>query len=612
MPRKGYIPKHLISLVRGSKMDANALKKALIAACETMSPASLEKKYGFKHGTAVRLVRKCKELNLSIDGLSKMTPDEVSILYYARKAKAFEKVGDKQVPVIRPDVKLLEDKYLESHVDATYGSKKKLALTKHTIIELFYFEDTDNKELVAKGEAAFLSESRILKLWKQYTNQIKTPTYKREHELAGEAQYDFTGVKLPYVQDGVTKYATFIVGVLSASGYIFLKAIRDQSTESSCEAIAESFRYFGGGPSAIRIDNFKAAVRSPSKYNGELTEEMQRLATFFDVDVIACRPYKPKDKGMAEAVVRFCTKYAISIANHYVKDGLTFNSLDEINDFIKPYVEKMNERKLRRLKQARKEVFLTQEKHLLRIPESFDYSVSSTFKAKIPSTSRIEYKGHYYALPSKWAGQDVFVTLSTNNIKFFQNSLLITTYERKDNIPGVSSYDNVIPHNLLCFDIFNINGQDGLLREWASQIGPNILNWVTQSLKSKINYPDKVRYIVKVLSACSGFKNQYKAFDDLVKDLVATSTSKVKSSTIIKKWKKLEKEPGTIFDTTYNYDKYFELGSNVINGKSSVMVWSSAQQSLNTTLNDAFKEYLNGSDVYAARYDNVIVSLSKC
>ena len=30
MPRKGYIPKHLISLVRGSKMDANALKKALI------------------------------------------------------------------------------------------------------------------------------------------------------------------------------------------------------------------------------------------------------------------------------------------------------------------------------------------------------------------------------------------------------------------------------------------------------------------------------------------------------------------------------------------------------------------------------------------------------
>ena len=115
-----------------------------------------------------------------------------------------------------------------------------------------------------------------------------------------------------------------------------------------------------------------------------------------------------------------------------------------------------------------------------------------------------------------------------------------------------------------------------------------------------------------MLSACSGFKNQYKAFDDLVKDLVATSTSKVKSSTIIKKWKKLEKEPGTIFDTTYNYDKYFELGSNVINGKSSVMVWSSAQQSLNTTLKDAFKEYLNGSDVYAARYDNVIVSLNKC
>ena len=85
MPRKGYIPKHLISLVRGSKMDANALKKALIVACETMSPASLEKKYGFKHGTAVRLVRKCKKLNLSIDGLSKMTPDEVSILYYVSK-----------------------------------------------------------------------------------------------------------------------------------------------------------------------------------------------------------------------------------------------------------------------------------------------------------------------------------------------------------------------------------------------------------------------------------------------------------------------------------------------------------------------------------------------
>ncbi len=608
MPRIGYIPINKRCLKRGSKMEATVLKNALIYACEHR-PCEVEKKYGFKHGTAQRLVKKCRHLNLTKDKLSEMIPAEVQELYYERKTKEYRNVNNKkEVIVIRPDLALLENKLVESSKNGQYGSQKKLTLTKHVIIEKYYLEDANNKKKVEAGEGVLLSESRVTHLWREYQSKFKTPTYRREHELAGEAQYDFTGVKLPYVVDGETLYATFMVGVLSASGHIFLKAIKDQTIESSCNAIADSFRYWEGVPKAIRIDNYKAAVRQFGKYNGELTEEMQNLATFFDVDVIACRPYSPKDKGLSEAVVRFATKYAIAIANHEVLSGRQFNSLEEINRFIKPLVERMNQKKLKRINTSRQQMFEECEKQLLSQPKSYDYSVSTSFMQRVPETARIMYKEHEYALPAKWIGEDVCVFIESHKINFYQNTCLIASYERKDNLKGVSAHKGFIPSNQLVFEIFGIQGQEGMLLEWARSIGPDVEKWCSEALRSRIAYQDKVRHIEKMLSLCKGFVNQYKKFNDCVKELICSHSSRVVCSTIKKAWECMDKEKGTIYDEKYNHEQYIKLGMEVIQGTSTVMTWDNSNFLYSTNKSQAH-EYLIGADRYAEKYAKEINAL---
>ena len=109
-----------------------------------------------------------------------------------------------------------------------------------------------------------------------------------------------------------------MVGVLPASGHFYVKAIADQSLPQVCTAVADSFRYWGGCPEVIRVDNFKAAVTNA---------DFAAMARFFNCEVFTCRTRTPQDKATVEAVVKYVTRYALAKANHYLNEGGRFNSL---------------------------------------------------------------------------------------------------------------------------------------------------------------------------------------------------------------------------------------------------------------------------------------------
>ena len=99
-----------------------------------------------------------------------------------------------------------------------------------------------------------------------------------------------------------------MVGVLPASGHFYVKAIADQSLPQVCTAVADSFRYWGGCPEVIRVDNFKAAVTKASRYGGEVNADFAAMARFFNCEVFTCRSRTPQDKATVEAVVKYVTR----------------------------------------------------------------------------------------------------------------------------------------------------------------------------------------------------------------------------------------------------------------------------------------------------------------
>lgn len=610
MPRINYIAKHKKKIGSGGQMDPDTLKRALIKAL-TMTAAQLEHE-GFSHGTAQRLRRKVAELKLTRESIGGMTSKELHKIYY-KKAKPVQSNNK-----IMPDIDYLQDKYIKSHLEAKTPSQKKLALTRKSVIELYYFNDPKNKEFVDSGESSFLSLSRVCHIWREHEKQIKKPVYMKEHEMAGEAEYDFTGVRLPYVVNGATHYATFIVAVLTGSRYIFVKAIANQSQPVVCDAIADSFRYFGGCPHVIRIDNFKAAVKKAARYQGQLTDEMINFKEFFNIGVFTCRSGRPKDKGAVEAAVKYVTRYALSIANNHVKDGNPFSSLDEINSFIAPHIARMNECKVRGMKSSRKELFDI-EKGLLQQPVSWDYRFFESFIITVSETARFTFEDHTYAIPSKWIGQKVTVHTTNQTVSFLSLDTVIVSYKRMDGVQGLSAIHGVIEKQHLIYDIFSIKNQEDLLLEWAEAIGGHVKSWCDfQLTHCKYGYADKIRYIHKFLTIVKANKAHYSIFDRCVKEHMYKGFDSLICSELIKIWDRYEKPAIYNYDDVYNDKTYMALGEAVILGHCDLMLWPLPQKEITSQTSSTQgsenqsrpKEFLNGHAVYDERFAYIKNQLS--
>lgn len=613
MPRKGYLDKFLKKIGKGNQMDKQVLKNALLKAVNS-SPKALEE-HGFKHGTAVRLCRKVKDLNLTKEQLNSMTAKEVHNLYYAKKAKNSSALA---VQKIEPDFKLLQEKWNESRIKAQTPSQKKLALNKTTTVELYYYNDETNKELVAKGTHKFYSLSNVLKRWRDYENNKITVTYQRHHEFGGEAEYDFTGVKIPYIQDSVEKFATVIVATLTGSGHIFVKAIENQSLPVVCAAIADSFKYWGGCPNVVRIDNFKAATIKAGRYQGLYTEDFHRLTSFFDVDIYSCRTAMARDKGSVEAVVKYATHYALSIANHRAQNGQPFYSLNEINDFLKPYIEKMNNKKIRGYSKTRQELFDELEKPMLHQPNSWDYLFDESFLYQVPSNGRVLFKNHEYAVNKKWIGETVLVSVTKDTLRISQNSSNIAIYTRKDEQPGLSSKPGITPEPHIYYDIYRIAGEHEILLEWAEHIGAHVKEWCENLLfKNKMVYADKNRIIDKMLSIPKANTRWYKLYNDCIKELMRSSMHNVTCYEIEKKWAKVKRDNLFEEDAVYSSKNFKNMALDYIYGKKSYLSWNNndvAKASSNTSLNgtnlNAPREFLNGINLYKNRYKSVNKALN--
>lgn len=603
MPRNTYIPVRSRNIGRGKHMDHVVLKKVLLFACNHR-PCELEKVMGLKHGTAVRACAKVRELNLTQERLGTMTPTQVAELYYARKKAAGTAAAQEK---IMPDLALLQEKWQLTRPQGSMPRERKLALTMQLIVEKYYFELPENVEQHKRGKV-FLSESHVLRLWRAYRRNNVAPAYRVPHEPGKEVEYDFCGVKLRYYQDNQPQDATILVGVLPASGHFYVKAIADQSLPQVCTAVADSFRYWGGCPEVIRVDNFKAAVNTASRYGGTLNDDFAAMARFFNCEVFTCRSRSPKDKSTSEAVVKYVTRYALAKANHYLNEGGRFNSLKELNDYLKPITDKMLQRPIRGLKKSRAQLFEEDERPALNIPSSWDYRYVRTASATVPADGRILLHQHYYALPSQWIRQKIIIELTSDTVRFTHEGTLIAAYPRLDNRPGLSTREDYTPKEHLIYDIFSIGNQDSMLLQWARAIGTDTEAWCREALNGKGRYADTVRHVHAVLSLPQAYTELYQELNQCIKEQRSLSLYKVSAGTIVRAWKDMPHSFSGPKDSCFTPDTYFRCGKDVLTGKREVMGWFTSP--VTQTSPKSVSEHLHGSSMYSRRYAAIKAALT--
>ena len=116
------------------------------------------------------------------------------------------------------------------------------------------------------------------------------------HSLPGEeAQVDFGYIGTLKVGGSVRKAWVFAMS-LSYSRYMYVSITLDQGVQTFIRCHTQAFRYFGGVPQTVKIDNLKAAIVETDFYGPTVQRTYAAYAEHYGLLPNPCRVYTPTDK----------------------------------------------------------------------------------------------------------------------------------------------------------------------------------------------------------------------------------------------------------------------------------------------------------------------------
>lgn len=151
--------------------------------------------------------------------------------------------------------------------------------------------------------------------------------YDRLEFLPGEeSQVDY-GTGAPTLHSsGKYRRPRLFVMTLKYSGRAFRKVVWKSSKQAWCRLHEEAFRYFGGCPQYVTLDNLKEGVIKPDLYDPELNELYAECLRHYGVTADPARVGDSNRKGTVENAVKYTQDTALK--------GRRFESIEAQNDWL--------------------------------------------------------------------------------------------------------------------------------------------------------------------------------------------------------------------------------------------------------------------------------------
>lgn len=226
-----------------------------------------------------------------------------------------------------------------------------------------------------------------------------------------EAQVDFGYIGTVKVNEKPKKAWVFVMS-LSYSRYMYACIVFDQSVKTFIQCHVNAFRYFGGVPETVKIDNLKAAIAEADFYEPVTQRTYAAFASHYGFWAQPCRVYTPTDKGKVESNIK------------YVKDncfkGRSFKDDSDARDFLDTWLKSIANKRIHgTTKKIPVSVFEEIEESKLKALPKDDFVFSKSSIVSVNSNCHISYAGNYYSVPYGYIGCEVDVIEINNIIKIF-------------------------------------------------------------------------------------------------------------------------------------------------------------------------------------------------
>jgi transposase len=339
-------------------------------------------------------------------------------------------------------------------------------------------------------------------LWEEYTQQYPNRCYSysqfcdryahwkglqkrsmRQTHKAGEKCFvDYAGQTVPIVSPttGECREAQIFVAVLGASNYTYAEASLSQSLPDWLASHVRAFEYFGGTSAIVAPDNLKSGVTRACRYDPELNASYQQLAEHYQVAVVPARPYKPKDKAKAEVGVQIVERWILARLRRH-----TFFSLAELNQCIRALLVELNDRPFKQLPGNRRQAFEQLDKPALRPLPRQPYRFVDIKPVKVNIDYHVQYQQHHYSVPHQYVGETLELHAGKHLVTVYFRQQQVATHARAYR-PGTTTEAAHMPKRHRKHQQWT----PGRLKNWAKELGPEVLHWVTRQLDTK-DHPEQ-------------------------------------------------------------------------------------------------------------------------
>lgn len=288
--------------------------------------------------------------------------------------------------------------------------------------------------------------------------------YDRLEFLPGEeAQVDYgQGALTRHPQTGRYRRPRLFVMTLKYSRRSFRKVVWKSGQEVWAKLHEEAFRYFGGCPQYVVLDNLKEGVIKPDIYEPELNAVYAALLSHYGVVADPCRVADPNRKGTVENAIQHTQNTALK--------GRRFEAIEQQNQWLLHWEENWASKRVHgRAKRQVEEMFQEEKPHLIELPLT-QFGFFSQVVRTVQDDGLIQVNDCFYAALPAPLHSKVIVRIYEFEIEIIdRRTLEVIRRHPKSPRKGMVLMDEKDR-------IFNPSRQTRYLFARAAEIGPHTKN----------------------------------------------------------------------------------------------------------------------------------------
>jgi len=313
-----------------------------------------------------------------------------------------------------------------------------------------------------KGQGYIGSYSSVYRFVRRLEPLMPDVTVRVETRPGEEGQVDFgyAGMMLDPESDKLRKTWAFVM-VLSWSRHQYVEFVFNQKVGTWLRLHANAFRFFGGVPERVVIDNLKAGIVRACWHEPEAQQSYRECAEHYGFLITPCHPRTPEHKGKVE-------KGGV----HYVKrnflGGRDSTSITQANQDVLIWC---NTTAGLRVHGTTKEKplarFEVEQATLLPLPDA-PYDLAVWKQVKLHRDCHIVFDQSYYSAPFRLVGQQLWARGGSREVQIYTDDYKLVAIHTCAQSPGqrITNLDHLPPYKVAGLILSREN-----CRQQADEIG---------------------------------------------------------------------------------------------------------------------------------------------